>query len=159
MAEGKRKRRLSALERQGHMFDLRQQRLSFAAIARQMQVTRQAVHQALQSFARLRCCSYQAELNQAGARAPDRGKALCLPCLARHPEESFAEHLRSFRIAAGLTRQELARRTRLSAGRLASYESGFARTTSWADQVRLFQALGVRLVVNGTPPKKRKKGD
>jgi hypothetical protein len=32
MAEGKRKRRLSALERQGHMFDLRQQRLSFAAI-------------------------------------------------------------------------------------------------------------------------------
>jgi hypothetical protein len=41
--------------------------------------------------------------------------------------------------------------------RLASYESGFARTTSWADQVRLFQALGVRLVVNGTLSKKRRK--
>jgi hypothetical protein len=44
--------------------------------------------------------------------------------------------------------------------RLASYESGFARSTSWADQVRLFKALGVRLVVDGTPQKKRrKKGD
>jgi transcriptional regulator with XRE-family HTH domain len=68
--------------------------------------------------------------------------------------------LRSFRIAAGLTRQELARLTRVSIGRLASYESGFARSTSWNDQVRLFKALGVRLVVNGTPLKKRqKKGD
>jgi transcriptional regulator with XRE-family HTH domain len=131
------------------MFDLRQQGLTFAEIAQRVNVSRQAVHQALRSLARLRCRLCLAELNQAGARAPDRGKALCLPCRARHPEESFAEHLRSFRIAAGLTRQELARRTRMSIARLTSFEGGFARSTCWADQVRLFKAMDVRLAAGG----------
>jgi transcriptional regulator with XRE-family HTH domain len=149
MAGAKKRRPLSDLERQGQMFDLRQQGLTFAEIARRMQVTPQAVHHALQSFARLCCRLCQAELNQAGARTTDRGKTLCPPCLAKRPEAPFADHLRAYRIAAGLTRQELSRLTRVSTERLACYESGFARTTSWADQVRLFQALGVRLVVDG----------
>jgi transcriptional regulator with XRE-family HTH domain len=153
MAGAKKKRSLSDLELQGQMFDLRQRGLTFAAIAQRMQVTRQAVHQALRSFARLRCRLCQTDFNQAAARATDRGKAFCLPCLARHSEASFAEHLRSFRLAAGLTRQKLARLTRVSLERLASYEGDFARSTCWADQVRLFKALGVRLVADGRATK------
>jgi transcriptional regulator with XRE-family HTH domain len=146
MANAKKTRRLSDLERQAHLFDLRQQGMTFAEIAWRMEVSPQAVHHALKSFARLCCHRCQAELNQAGARTTDRGKALCLACLAKHPEASFAEHLRAYRIAAELKRKELARLTRVSVARLTSYESGFARTTSWADQVRLFRALGVRLI-------------
>jgi transcriptional regulator with XRE-family HTH domain len=153
MAGAKKQRRLSDLVGQARMFELRQQGLTFAEIAQRMQVTRQAVHKALLSFARLRCRLCAAELNQAAARATDRGKAFCLPCLAKWPEASFAEHLRAFRIAAALTRQDLARLTRVSVERLANYESGFARSTSWADQVRLFKALGVRLVADGRATK------
>jgi DNA-binding transcriptional regulator YiaG len=157
VANAKKKRSLSDLELQGQMFELRQQGMTFVEIARRMQASPQAVHHALKSFDRLRCRLCQAELNQAGARTTDRGKVLCLACLATHPEATFAEHLRAYRIAAGLKRKELARLTKVSVARLTSYESGFARTTSWADQVRLFQALGVCLVVKGPPPKEEAK--
>ena len=37
----------------------------------------------------------------------------CLRCLAKHPKATFGERLKAYRVAAGLTRKELARRAQL----------------------------------------------
>jgi DNA-binding XRE family transcriptional regulator len=53
-----------------------------------------------------------------------RGAALCLGCVAFHPEADFARRLRAYRLAAALTQGELAGRAGLSTTTVWQYEQG-----------------------------------
>jgi DNA-binding XRE family transcriptional regulator len=72
---------------------------------------------------------------------------LCLPCLRRRPDAAFAQRLLSCRLAAGLTRGQLAARVGGSENTLVRYESGMSEPS----QTRLFalvQVLGDDLLVD-----------
>lgn len=60
----------------------------------------------------------------AGALRRDAATALCLRCLAARPEAPFAQRLKALRLAAGLSRAELAQRSGLAPGSLRAYEDG-----------------------------------
>jgi DNA-binding XRE family transcriptional regulator len=116
-------------------------------------VTRQAVHAALRPppggkpfVVRCRLCS--TEINVNGALPRDAATALCLPCLARRPQAPFSQRLRAFRLAAGLTRNELARASGVAAGSISDYEEG-RREPKWRQMAKLIRALGAGLVTLG----------
>jgi transcriptional regulator with XRE-family HTH domain len=54
----------------------------------------------------------------------NNGAALCLACLARHPDASFADRLKAHRLAAGLTVMELGARLGISPQDVSDYEGG-----------------------------------
>ncbi len=72
----------------------------------------------------LRCAGCGTPINPAGAIARDVGKALCLRCLARTPGAPFPQRLKSYRLAAGLARAELADRAGLRRADVGYYEAG-----------------------------------
>ena len=90
---------------------------------------------------------------------------LCLPCLAQRPDVAFGEHLKSFRLAAGLKIVDLARQAGIRATVISGYEHGRIGTPSWTIMIRLFQALGVslslRLMPSAIPdvPEEERAGD
>lgn len=105
------------------MARLREEGLTLAEIGRRLGVTRQCVEYSLKVMARGRerppsftCAGCAEEVPSAAAAPSDSGSALCLPCLAKRPGAAFAERLKAYRLAAGLTRPELARRAGLYGG-------------------------------------------
>ena len=100
---------------------LRNQGLRPSEIGRLLGVSRQRVGQIFRAIERersrpLACLACGGVAAPAGAAPADAGNILCLACLAHAPSAPFAERLRSCRAAAGLTRQELARRVGLDRG-------------------------------------------
>jgi transcriptional regulator with XRE-family HTH domain len=73
------------------------------------------------------------------------GKAYCLPCLARHPEATFADRLKAHRLAAGLTLEALGERAGIQRQRVSDYECG-RRVLKWRALVKLVAVLGLGLV-------------
>jgi DNA-binding XRE family transcriptional regulator len=94
---------------------------------------------------RVRCRACRRDLNQAVARPEDDRQVYCLACLAAHPDASFAEHLRTYRLAAGLTASALAAKAGVPQSTLSCLECAWSRA-NWETAAKLLRALGVRLV-------------
>jgi len=71
---------------------------------------------------------------------------LCRECLPKHPAIPFARFLKSLRVTAGMTRQDLAAHGAIGLDLIGRYERGEVEP-AWKNLVRLFKAFGVRLVV------------
>jgi DNA-binding XRE family transcriptional regulator len=132
------RKKIATLRANGH---------SLATIARRFGVSRQSIHYILKDLHRvIRCRECDCSLNAAGAMPRDDRQVLCLACLAASPNATFAEHLRAYRIAAGMRLVELAKRSCVSPGRISAFEQG-RNSASWSNQLRLFAALRVKLVM------------
>ena len=70
----------------------------------------------------------------------------CLPCLAKHPEATFGDRLKAYRVAAGLTRSELAQLTGVQLTTIANYERSEGGDPQWSRMRRLVRVLGVGIL-------------
>jgi transcriptional regulator with XRE-family HTH domain len=132
---------------------LRARGLTLSEIGRRLGVTRQCVQVTVRAMERkptysVTCTRCGAKIVSDGALPSDAGSALCLACLARQPEANFAERLKAFRLAAGLTKRELADRSGLGYEMLRHYERG-TREPRWPQMVLLVRVLGPALVTLG----------
>jgi transcriptional regulator with XRE-family HTH domain len=135
------------------MAQLRARGLSLTEIGRRLGVTRQCVQGTLRALARKRtysvcCTACGRDITSAGALASDAAAALCLSCLATHPAAPFARRLKACRLAAGLTKAQLAARAGLGYEVVRNYERG-VRQPRWPQLVPLIRALGAKLVTLG----------
>jgi transcriptional regulator with XRE-family HTH domain len=113
-------------KRRRQVAQLREQGLSFRAIASRLGVTPQAAQQLFRSPPRpgLKCRGCRALV------APDRdparfpGGVYCRACLESKPNVAFAVRLRSLRLAAGLTQNDLARRCAVNPSTIGELERG-----------------------------------
>jgi transcriptional regulator with XRE-family HTH domain len=71
--------------------------------------------------------------------------AYSLTCLARHPDATFGERLKAYRLAAGLTQRELSERAEVCISRVTEFESGRS-FPQWRTLRKLIGVLGVGLV-------------
>jgi transcriptional regulator with XRE-family HTH domain len=145
------------LERRRQVLHLRDKGLSLNDIARRFGVTKQAVwsllnHRPQRTAARAVACSAcGAMIVSPGALRRDASDALCLACLRERPAVSFALRLKALRLAAGLSRTELAARSGVAAGSLRAYEDG-QRKPHQRSATRVARVLGEELL--GTRPRK-----
>jgi transcriptional regulator with XRE-family HTH domain len=118
------------LERRRLVRELREHGRTLTEIAQQFGVSKQAIWSLLHSrpqrtAARAVACSVCGTMIVSpGALRRDAATALCLPCLRARPETPFAQRLKALRLAAGLSRAELADRSGVSPGALRAYEDG-----------------------------------
>jgi transcriptional regulator with XRE-family HTH domain len=94
------------------------------------------------------CAGCRRKVASSAALPADCGAALCLPCLRKRPGAPFAQRLRALRLAAGLTKKELARRAGLTRLVVRKYEAGSLRPRP-ASLTRLVGVLGPRLLPPG----------
>jgi transcriptional regulator with XRE-family HTH domain len=74
---------------------------------------------------------------------------LCLRCVKQHPDTPFGTRLKAFRLAAGLTQEQLAERTRIACGTIASLERRQDKSPTWPHLLALVKVLGPGLVCLG----------
>jgi transcriptional regulator with XRE-family HTH domain len=143
------------LERRREAAQLRAQGLSLKEIAGQFGITRQGAASLLRPLRKplaVACRLCGAAIASSGAIYRDAGKALCLACLAKHPAAPLGDRLRAYRLAAGLTPSELARRAGVRPPSIADHEEGWARPRP-ATLARLAAALGAPLAdLQASPP-------
>src|SRR5262249_45583717 len=111
---GARRGRKPDERRRGEMARLRKGGLTHAEIGRRPGRTRQCVRRTLLSAGKASARPVVCRACGAVVVRPLPGNqpapaALCPACLVRHPAAPFADRLRTFRLARGLTRAELAR--------------------------------------------------
>jgi helix-turn-helix protein len=135
--------------------ELRAAGLSLPEIGRRLGCSHEAVVSTLPTIARNRervrsvaCAGCGEPIISVGCLPSDRGNALCLDCLALRPEVPFGRRLLAFRLAAGLTRAELAARAGIDPSLIHRYELKDG-TPRWHRVARLIQVLGVGLVALG----------
>jgi transcriptional regulator with XRE-family HTH domain len=132
---------------------LRAKGLTLSQIGNLLGVTKQAIQRVLNLDAlpkRIRCRECESEINPAGAMPRDDRQVLCLPCLESSSGASFGEHLQAYRLAAGLRVAALAKLAGVNPCYISLYEEGRVESAAWSIQRRLFQALGVELVMRPT---------
>jgi transcriptional regulator with XRE-family HTH domain len=140
--------------RRAEIARLRSRGLTLAEIGRRLGVTRQAVFDVLArrlhppAEPAVPCAGCGAPITSAGAIPSDAGRALCLPCLASRPEAPLGVRLKAFRLAAGLTKVDLARRLGLTPAAVHQYEMG-RREPRWQNLVPLIRVLGPGLLTLG----------
>jgi transcriptional regulator with XRE-family HTH domain len=135
------------------MAELRAAGLSYVQIGRELGVSRQAIRRALEPRSsnrdvRIRCRLCDQDINPAGAVPRDDRDVLCLSCLAKRPELGFGEHLKAFRLAAGMKVVALAEQVGVRPSVISSYEHGRTGTPTWQLLMQLLQVLGVRLAMS-----------
>jgi transcriptional regulator with XRE-family HTH domain len=74
---------------------------------------------------------------------------LCLRCVERRPDTPFGTRLKAFRLAAGLTQQQLAERTGINPDTIASLEGRRYKSPAWPHLLALVKVLGPDLVCLG----------
>jgi len=145
------------LERRSQIARLHARGLTLTEIGRRLGVTRQAIHEVLVQLSRplprrsVPCAACFAPIVSAGALPTDAGQALCLRCLESCPQAAPSVRLKSFRLAAGLTKAELAQRTGVAPMTIHQYESGL-REPRWRHLTPLVAVLGPGLVTLGLRP-------
>jgi transcriptional regulator with XRE-family HTH domain len=145
------------LERRRQVLQLRDEGLSLAEIARQFGVTKQAVWSLLHNRAQrtagraVPCSACGAMIVSPGALRRDAAGALCLDCLRARPAAPFALRLKALRLAAGLSRTELAGLCGVAAGSLRAYEDG-RRKPHRRNANRVARVLGEEVL--GAAPRK-----
>jgi transcriptional regulator with XRE-family HTH domain len=153
MASGRKPNR----ERRSRIARLHARGLTLTEIGRRLGVTRQAVHGALAQLRQpapqpsVPCRRCAAPIVSPGALPSDRGQALCLTCLASSPDADLGVRLKAFRLAAGLTKTELARRLGVATMTVHQYEAG-ARQPRWQQLALLIAVLGPGLMTLGLRP-------
>jgi transcriptional regulator with XRE-family HTH domain len=115
------------------MAQLRAAGLTFEEIARVFGVTRQRVGRLLhrsvaESGVRCRACRNVVATSFSPARS--RGPLLCLTCLVETPGVPFGERLRTHRLIAGLTQEELATCVGVAELTISLYERGMRRPSA-----------------------------
>ena len=141
-------------ERQAEMARLRADGLTLGEIGRRLGVSAVAVSLTLKRLGRAGhlpvVCRECAAIILAGppSRPGGTAAALCLACLARHPEAPFGERLRTHRLAAGWTQTRLAAAVGVTRTAIAHYEVGRTRPTP-ATLARLVAVLGQGLLSPG----------
>ena len=132
-------------ERRRQAARLRARGLSLAEVGRRLGVCKQGAAALLHPLRRppvVACARCGAAIISAGALPRDAGTALCLPCLARHPDAGLGQRLKAFRLAAGLLQKELARKAGVRDEMVRRYEQGHYRLRV-AALARLARALDV----------------
>jgi hypothetical protein len=132
--------------------ELRDQGLAPAEIGRRLGISRQAVHYCLKrslpsAQPGVTCRGCKGVAVPAGARVRERGEGLCPACLRRRGAP-FPRLLRACRLAAGMNRAELGRRTGLRPITLGDYEAARTRPQR-ATLARLAAVLGGDLLGAG----------
>jgi transcriptional regulator with XRE-family HTH domain len=129
--------------------ELRARGWTFARIARKAGVSPQAIHHAVGASSRrhliARCRLCRKPFPTAGALQGDDLAISCPHCLAANAP--FVERIRSYRLAAGLTRAELARKAGVCPTLLRQYEHGIA-SPRLDKLIRLIDVLGIGLVAH-----------
>src|SRR5262245_4286497 len=149
------------LERRRQVLTMRDSGLTLSEIALRFGVSKQAIWSLLNSRRQrtaaraVACTGCGAVIFSAGALRRDAAAALCLACLHGRPDAPFAQRLKALRLAAGLSRAELATRTGLAPGSLRAYEDG-RRKPQGRSARRLAGVLGHDLL-GGPPPQGAKK--
>ncbi|HEX5268967.1 MAG TPA: helix-turn-helix domain-containing protein [Gemmataceae bacterium] len=139
------------LERRRQVLRLRDRGLSLNDIARRFGVTKQAVwsllnHRPQRTTSRAVPCSACGEMIVSpGALRRDADAALCLDCLRAQPGAPFALRLKALRLAAGLSRAELAQQSGVAPGSLRAYEDG-RRKPHQRSATRVAAVLGEELL-------------
>jgi transcriptional regulator with XRE-family HTH domain len=128
------------------MARLRKDGLTFAEIGRRLGVTRQCVQHMLVSAGTAsarpvacRRCGAVVVRHLPGNQPPP--SVLCPACLALRAKATFADCLLTFRLAAGLTRTELARQAGFRYDAITRYESGATKPRP-PQMARLVRVLG-----------------
>jgi transcriptional regulator with XRE-family HTH domain len=139
------------LERRGQVLALRDKGLSLNQIARRFGVTKQAIWSLLNSRSQrtaaraVACTGCGTMIVSPGALRRDADSALCLACLDARPQAPFAQRLKAVRLAAGLSRAELAARSGVAPGSLRAYEDG-GRKPHRRSAARLARVLGAAVL-------------
>jgi len=135
------------LERRRHVLKLRDRGLTLHEIAQCFGVSKQAIWSLLNNRPQRRatravaCSECGAMILSAGALRQDAATALCLTCLHARTDVPFAQRLKALRLAAGLSRAELAARAGVAPGSLRAYEDG-VRSPQFRSVLRLAAVLG-----------------
>jgi transcriptional regulator with XRE-family HTH domain len=131
---------------------LREQGLSFRAIAGRLGVTAQAAHQLFRYPRRpgLKCRGYRTLVARDRDPARFPGGLYRRACLESKPNVAFAVRLRSLRLAAGLTRSDLAERCGVHPGTIGELERQGRKRPRRSTLERLVRVLGPEVV--GKPP-------
>jgi transcriptional regulator with XRE-family HTH domain len=137
------------LEQRRRVAALRAEGLTLAEIGRRLGMTRQLVHhyvhKSLPGSPPPTCgrCGSRVGPDTPGYRYTR--PAVCPACVTADPAATFAERLESFRVAAGLTREELADRAGLCGAAVSGYERGLWRPRR-GSLAALARVLGSALV-------------
>jgi transcriptional regulator with XRE-family HTH domain len=139
------------LERRRQVLKLRDRGLTLKEIAKRFGVSKQAVWSLLNSRPQrtaaraVPCTGCGAVIVSPGALRRDAISALCLGCLRLRPQATFAQRLKALRLAAGLSRTELAQRTGIAPGSLSAYEEALRKPQD-RSAARLAHVLGEELL-------------
>lgn len=132
---------------------LRAQGLTFRQIATRLGISKEAAYRLVNPRghqpcppSEARCKDCQAVIRPGLLAYKANRDAFCLACLAKHPEASFAERLKAYRLAAGLTRAELAERSGVGLTNIAHYEIHDSADPGWSKVCRLADVLGMGLL-------------
>jgi transcriptional regulator with XRE-family HTH domain len=138
-------------QRRHKIVQLRAKGLSLQEIAKHLGVTRQLVQRSLKLSGNTRVVPIHCEectvlITQMRTVYDNRVPVWCLECLAKHPKAAFGQRLRVHRLAAGMTRHELARKARISATSVIEYELG-NKVPGLENLTKLTRVLGSGLVM------------
>ena len=135
--------------------ELRTRGLTTIEIGELLGITRQGAWRLLSNYGRSEpapvtvvCCLCGTPITAGAGRLKNNGPVPCLDCLRQRPETPFAVRLKVFRLIAGLTQDELAKRVKIRPGTLRRYECGNTEP-SWRNLVKPMRALGTDLVTLG----------
>jgi transcriptional regulator with XRE-family HTH domain len=98
----------------------------------------------------LRCATCRRVIPGIGTTGRTAGAVYCTTCLAMMPDATFAQRVRSLRVARGLSRPALGRLSGMDPSHLSLYERGRVRPRP-ASVARLARVLGPGLYVRVTP--------
>jgi transcriptional regulator with XRE-family HTH domain len=139
------------LQRRRQVVQMRDRGLTLDQIASRFGVSKQAIWsllhgRPLRTAARaVHCTGCGVLILSPGALRRDAATALCLACLRARPAVPFAQRLQALRLAAGLSRAELATRAGVAPGSLRAYEEG-VRSPQLRSATRLAGVLGADLL-------------
>ena len=142
------------LERRRNVLTLRDRGLTLHQIAQRFGVSKQAIWSLLNNRPHRRearavaCTGCGDMILSPGALRRDAATALCLTCLHARRDVPFAQRLKALRLAAGLSRSELAARADVAPGSLRAYEDG-ARMPQHRSAMRLAAVVGDDLLGGG----------
>jgi transcriptional regulator with XRE-family HTH domain len=149
------------LERRRQVAQLRDRGLTLHQIAGRFGVSKQAIWsllhgRPLRTAARaVACTGCGTMILSPGAVRRDAATALCVGCLRARPGAPFAQRLKALRLAAGLSRTELAERSGVAPASLRAYEDGL-RKPQGRSAARLARVLGDDLLAGSAREGARK---
>jgi transcriptional regulator with XRE-family HTH domain len=135
------------LERRRQVARLRDRGLTLDQIAGRFGVSKQAIWsllhgRPLRTAARaVPCTGCGHMILSPGALRRDAATALCVSCLRARPDAPFGQRLKALRLAAGLSRTELAARSGVAPASLRAYEDDL-RKPQGRSAARLARVLG-----------------